>query len=281
MITDQKLYEVQSLIQNGLYAESIKILNDLALSCQDFNVSYFLGVAYQRTNNLNLAEKNYSDAIRLKQDHYAAYLGLGITYQKQGKFNEAIISFENAIKINRYFDDAYNSLGFTYKLQGDFNKAIEIYKMGIDVLFVNVYDYIINNKEFIDDANIISNFNSNLWIETASKIIAQYASTDGIEKLRFPTPETVENLRGNNPYGDELFLDEGKTRSILPNMLNNIAEKLSWNIRYANFLNNIGVIFLEFDERKIAKQYFLEAIIFTPKDVDFPNPVKNLEYTDE
>jgi len=281
MTEEQKLNEAHKLIQNGLYAESIEILNALASSYQDFNISYLLGVAYQRTDNFNQAEKNYNDAIRLKQDHYDAYLGLGISYQKQGKFNEAINSIENAIKINRYFDDAYNSLGFTYKLKGDFNKAIEIYKMGIEVLFDNVYNFINKNKEFIDDKNVVNKFNADLWFETASKIIAQNAGAEGIEKLRFPTPETVENLRNNNPYGNELFIDEGNTRSILPNMLNNFADKLSWNIRYANFLNNIGVIFLELDERKMARQYFIEAIIFTPEGVDFPNPINNLEYTEE
>jgi tetratricopeptide (TPR) repeat protein len=281
MTAEQKLNEANKLIQNGLYAESIEILNDLALSYQDFNISYLLGVAYQRTDNFKQAEKNYNDAIRLKQDHYYAYLGLGISFQKQGKFNEAINSIENAIKINRYFDDAYNSLGFTFKLKGDFNKAIEIYKMGIEVLFDNVYNFIIKNKEFIDDTNVANKFNADLWFETASKIISQNAGADGIEKLRFPTPETVVNLRNNNSYGNELFIDEGKTRSILPNMLNNFADKLSWNIRYANFLNNIGVIFLELDENKIARQYFIEAIIFTPEGVDFQNPINNLEYTEE
>jgi tetratricopeptide (TPR) repeat protein len=281
MTAEQQLTEAHRLIQNGLYADSITILKELAISYQDFNISYLLGVAYQRTDNFIEAERNYSDAIRLKTDHFDAYLGLGITYQKQGKFNEAINSIENAIKINRYFDDAYNSLAFTYKLKGDFNKAIEMYKIGIEVLFDNVYNFINKNKEFIDDTNVANKFNADLWFETASKIIAQNAGADGIEKLRFPTPETVENLRKNNPYGENLYVDDGNTRSILPNMLNNFADKLSWNIRYANFLNNIGVIFLELDDRKMAKQYFIEAIIFTPEGVDFPNPINNLEYTKE
>ena len=64
-------------------------------------------------------------------------------------------------------------------------------------------------------------------------------------------------------------------------MLNNYADKLSWNIRYANFLNNIGVIFLELDEKKKAKQYFIEAILFTPENTEFQNPITNLEYTEE
>jgi tetratricopeptide (TPR) repeat protein len=281
MTPEQKLNEAHKLIQSGFYAESIRILNELETSSQNFNISYLLGVAYQRTDNLILAEKNYKDAIRFKSDHFDAYLGLGITFQKQGKFNDAINSIENALRINRFFDDAYNSLGYTYKLKGDFNKAIETYQQGLEILFDNIYDFINKNKELVDESTVANKFNASLWFETASKVIAQNAGSDGMEKLHFPTPETVEKLRKNNLYGDELYIDDGLTRSILPNMLNNYADKLSWNIRYANFLNNIGVIYLEMDEKKKAKQYFIEAILFTPENADFQNPMINLEYTEE
>jgi tetratricopeptide (TPR) repeat protein len=255
----------------------LKFLNELVTSFQDFNISYLLGVAYQRTGNYMQAEKNYNDAIRLKSNHFDAYLGIGITYQKLGKFDDAIKSIENAIKINRFFDDAYNSLAFTYKLKGDFNKAIEVYQIGLEILFDNVYNFITKNKEFIDESTVAKKFNAELWIEIASKVIAQNASSDGIEKLRFPTADTFDNISKKYHYGNEIYIDDEHTRSILPNMLNNYADKLSWNIRYANFLNNIGVIYLEMNEKKLAKQYFIEAILFTPENVDFHNPIVNLD----
>jgi len=281
MTPEQKLNEGHKLIQSGLYAESIRILNELETNSQDFNVFYLLGVAYQRTDSFILAEKNYKEAIRFKPDHFDAFLGLGITFQKQGKFNDAINSIEKALRINKFFDDAYNSLGFTYTLKGDFNKAIETYQLGLEILFDNIYNFINKNKEFIEHSTVADKFNASLWFETASKVIAQNAGSDGMEILCFPTPETVENLRKNNLYWNELYLDDGLTRSILPNMLNNYADKLSWNIRYANFLNNIGVIYLEMDEKKKAKQYFIEAILFTPENTEFQNPITNLDYAEE
>jgi tetratricopeptide (TPR) repeat protein len=281
MTPEQKLNEAHKLIQNGFYEDSIGILLELTRNNRDFNISYLLGVAYQRTSNYVLAERYYNDSILIKPDHYDAYLGLGITYQKQSKFLEAINFIEKAISINRFFDEAYNSLAFTYKLKGEFNKAIDIYQKGIEVLFNNVYNFINKNKEFVEESIVANKFNADIWFETASKIIAQNAGSDGVENLRFPTSETVENIRRNNPYGNELYVDDGNTRSILPNMLNNFADKLSWNIRYANFLNNIGVVLLEMDEKEKAKPYFIEAIIFTPENVDFPNPINNLEYTEE
>jgi len=280
MTVEQKIKEAHILIEKGLYAESIPILSDLALNYQNFNVSYLLGFAYQRTDNFNQAEKYYNDAIRLKQDHCHAYLGLGICYQKQGKFTEAINFIENAIKINRYFDDAYNSLGYTYKLIGDFNKAIEIYKRGIEVLFDNVYHFIIKNKEFVEEEAVVDKFKTNLWDEMLLKTILHKAAEDGLKSICLPTPETATKLRENNPYGTELYFDEGDNRTILPNFINNFADKLSRNIRYANILNNIGMVLLELDELKMAREYFIEAIVFTPEHVEFLNPINNLEYTE-
>jgi tetratricopeptide (TPR) repeat protein len=279
MTLEQKLNEAYRLIQNGLYDESINILLELASNYRDFNISYLLGVAYQRTNNYILAERYYNDVILIKPDHYSAYLGLGITYQKQSKFSEAINSIEKTISINNSFEDAYNSLGYTYKLKGDYNKAIDIYQKGIEVLFDNIYHYINKNKEFVEEETVEDKFKADLWFETAIKTIVKNASNDGIDKVRFPTPETVENIRESNPYGSELFIDDGEVRSILPNMLNNFADKLSRDIQYANFLNNIGVVLLAIDEK--ARPYFIEAIIFTPKNVDFQNPINNLAYTKE
>ena len=48
MTVEQKIKEAHILIENGLYAESILILSDLALSYQNFNVSYF---SSQAVNN--------------------------------------------------------------------------------------------------------------------------------------------------------------------------------------------------------------------------------------
>jgi hypothetical protein len=31
----------------------------------------------------------------------------------------------------------------------------------------------------------------------------------------------------------------------------------------------------------MARQYFIEAITFTPEGIDFPNPINNLEHTEE
>jgi hypothetical protein len=41
------------------------------------------------------------------------------------------------------------------------------------------------------------------------------------------------------------------------------------------------VIPLKLDKIKMAKQYFIEAIIFTPVGANFTNPINNLENTTE
>lgn len=66
MTPEQKLNEAHKLIQSGLYTDSIRILNELATSSQDFNISYLLGVAYQRTDNFILAEKYKTKTLKHK-----------------------------------------------------------------------------------------------------------------------------------------------------------------------------------------------------------------------
>jgi len=265
-------------IEEGDYELGINLLKELEEEIpNNYNMYYLLGVAYQRTDNFVLAEINYKKAIDLKPNHFDAFLGLGITFQKQSQFSEAIKCLEEAINIDRNFVDAYNSLGYTYKLKGDIQKAIEVYTNGIDVLFENIYYHILNNQEFIDEEIVAEKFKVDRWFETATKTIVQYAGKDGFVKIRFPTPETVVNLKENNPYGSKLFIDNGDVRTILPNMNNNFADKLSLNIQYANFMNNIGTIYLELGDTELARDYVIEAIIFTPKNVEFLPPLYNLD----
>ena len=278
MATEIKLNEAWELVQAGLYDEAINILLELESNSTNFNVSYLLGTSYRRIDNFVLAEKYYLDAIEAKPDYDSAYLGLGITYQKQLRFTEAINSIEKAISINRFNDDAYNSLGFTYKLKGDFDKAMEAYNRGGEVLFDNIYWYINENNEFVDEATVEEKFEAGIWFKMAHQTILQNANKDGIKKISIPTGETVVKLRKNNPYGNVLFYDDGDVRYILPNMFNNFADKLSWNLQYATLLNNIGVILLEWSEKEKAKEYFIESIIFTPKNIEYSSPIQYLAY---
>ena len=278
MTTKNRLDEAHRLLGSGQIENGISILRELAKEVKnDSNIYYLLGYAYRETNKFKLAEENFKKAIIVNPKHYTSFLGLGITYQKQSKFQEAIEYIEQAININQYSEDAYNSLGYTYKLKGDIQKAIEVYSNGINVLFDNIYDHIYNNQEFVDEEIVAEYFKADMWFETATKIIMQYAGKDGLEKIQFPTPETVVKIKENNPYGSKLFTDNGNIRTILPNMLNNFALKLSWNTVYANFMNNIGVIYLQLNEKKMARDYFIEAIIFTPENVEFLPPLYNLK----
>ena len=281
MTNKNKLDVALRLIDSGQPENAITILKELKEETpNDSNIYYLLGYSYREANKFKLAEENYKKSIKIAPKQYASFFGLGITYQKQSKFRKALKYIKKAININQYYVNAYNSLGYTYKLKGDAKKAIESYSKGINVLFDNIYDHILNNQEFIDEEIVAEKFNAEMWFETAMKIITQYARKDGFEKIRFPTPETVVELKENNPYGSKLFIDDGNIRTILPNMLNNFANKLSGNIAYANLLNNLGVIYVQLNKKDLARDYFIEAIIFTPEDVEFPLPLYHLKEID-
>ena len=269
-----ELDEARLLIQNGRYKDAINILLKLESISANFNIPFLLGSAYRRGDNFALAEKYYKDAIDIEPNCSAAYLGLGITYQMQLKFAESISSIEKAIETDRFSVDSYNSLGFTYKLKGDFDKAIETYTNGIEVLFDTIYFYITKHNEFVDEMTVAEKFKTDIWLELAIKIISKNTN-DGIDAIRLPTDELSARLYEHNPYGSALFFDDGNVRHILPNMLNNFAEKLSSNLLYATLLNNVGMVLLELSKKESAKIYFTESIIFTPKNVEYLAPIHN------
>jgi Flp pilus assembly protein TadD len=51
---------------------------------------------------------------------------------------------------------------------------------------------------------------------------------------------------------------------------------LTWNKIYATYLNLIGVAYAEIGNSDKAREYFREAIAFTPKGTDYPNPIIGL-----
>lgn len=63
---------------------------------------------------------------------------------------------------------------------------------------------------------------------------------------------------------------------MLPNFIHTFADCLTWNKIYATYLNNIAVAYAEMNNNEKAKEYFKEAIAFTPKGTEYPNPIIGL-----
>jgi hypothetical protein len=60
---------------------------------------------------------------------------------------------------------------------------------------------------------------------------------------------------------------------VLPNFIHTFKDCLTWTKICANYLNSIGVAYVKIGNNDKVREYFKEAIAFTPKGTDYPNPI--------
>ena len=83
----------------------------VALSPQDAEAHYNLGVELQALGRLEEAEASYTQAITLVPEYAEAYSNFGVTLQALGRLDEAEASYAQAIALRLDFVEAHNNLG--------------------------------------------------------------------------------------------------------------------------------------------------------------------------
>ena len=172
----------------------------------------------------------------------------------------------------------WNDLGIEYKKQGRLKDAIISYLNGVNAIFQNIYIQLKNSKdnEFFGLETLAEKENHKFWLDRTIDCITAYAKTEGILSIRFPDGKTAIKFSDRTTYGGLLYFDQDNIRYVLPNFIHTFADCLTWNKIYATYLNNIGVAYAEMGNRNKAIEYFKEAIAFTPKGTDYPNPIIGL-----
>lgn len=72
------------------------------------------GIAYQRMNGVDLAIKDFTKVIQLKQDDAEAYNRRGMAHGKIGYIEGAIRDFYKAIELKPDFAEPYTNLGLIW-----------------------------------------------------------------------------------------------------------------------------------------------------------------------
>jgi tetratricopeptide (TPR) repeat protein len=129
--------------QIGQYDTAIELIM-LAIEENPLNPFYFsnLGLALRAEKKLELAEKNYRQAISLKPDYAEAHLNLGVALGDQGKANDAINSYRKAIEIKPDYAEAYNNLGAALSDIDELDQSIISYQTAVKLNpdFAQAYD---------------------------------------------------------------------------------------------------------------------------------------------
>jgi tetratricopeptide (TPR) repeat protein len=95
----------------------------------DFFVS---GGAHLEKGHLDRAIADYSEAIRLKPDFFAAYLNRGTALRKKGEIDPALADYTQAIRLKPDLYDAYTLRGICYGKKGQYEEAIADYTKALE-----------------------------------------------------------------------------------------------------------------------------------------------------
>jgi TolA-binding protein len=107
----------------GPSGEPVAPLSKPGLSGDDPNDDVQLGKKYFRSNNFGLAEKNFRTAVEKHPNDAEAWVGLAASYDRLHRFDLADRAYSQAIRIVGPTAQLLNDQGFSYMLRGDYARA--------------------------------------------------------------------------------------------------------------------------------------------------------------
>ena len=104
------------------YREAVRLAPDFAPARMN------LGVAYQDQGRLEMAIKEYREVIKLTPDDSAAHSNLACALAEQGKIEPALQSYKTALKLNPQDAEVHFALGGLYETRGRLDLAQKSYQ---------------------------------------------------------------------------------------------------------------------------------------------------------
>jgi hypothetical protein len=126
---------VQTRKQISIWRDSIALWNyEISVFPNEEALPYYnRGKAWDLMGKLNLALKDYDQAISINNYHTDAYIGRGIISGKLGKYGQALLDMSKAIELDPSHEKAYSNRGSVYHYlrqydlaERDYLKAIEL-----------------------------------------------------------------------------------------------------------------------------------------------------------
>lgn len=147
LLLDPKYYYALSSrgivnLMRGNLSESEKDLKECLRINPDFaEANNYLGVVYQEMGFLDMAENQFSKALRDKnyKSRELPYYNLARLYYVKRGFKEALDYVQKSIEINKDMELAHNLAGLIYVELGKFDDAIKSYREAIKLSRDNIH----------------------------------------------------------------------------------------------------------------------------------------------
>jgi tetratricopeptide (TPR) repeat protein len=109
-----------------------EIIDDILYATPHYPLTN-LGWAHYNKKEYELAEKYYSDALRLEPNFVIALRGLGRTYIAMERAADAVAMLEKTVKKYPRSAESYFYLAKAYSLSGEYKKAISAYNKVVEL----------------------------------------------------------------------------------------------------------------------------------------------------
>ncbi len=300
------LFFIKTILRFQVYRDSMSFTNAAVEESPNLPMSYNLrGAEFRKRNRLDLAEADFSSALKIDSLYLYSLFNLGALYNEQGKPGMALKVLNRGLKKDSLNVGALYARGNTYFDLNDFRYAISDYSKCI-VLYPQyskaynnrgnsysnlrqfdkaIADY--NNAILKDPKNAVAYSNrSNAYLETGKYTDALNDIENAIMLNSSPELVAAKNhilaVMQNENAGEKIevsFIEQQLLPKALEyfrnkhyqealfifQKLKTAADKAGMKKNKISHMNNIGLCFMKMNMPQEAEQEFTKIILLDPK----------------